>query len=476
MAVLEAWLRAAERILWGPGTLALLLGTGAFLTVRLDFLPWRNLGWALRSVLSREARRGGEGGVSPFSALMTALAATIGTGNIVGVATALTAGGPGALVWMEISALLGMSTKFAECTLAVKYRRRDRQGQPYGGPMYVMATALGRPGAVLGAVFALFAVGASFGIGSMTQANSIVEALSASFSLPPLAVGAVTAGLALVIILGGIQGISRVSSVLVPAMALLYLGAGLAVILGNWRNLPQAVGDILLCALSPRAAAGGAAGTAAASFFNTLRWGVARGVFSNEAGLGSAAISAASARTDSPARQGYISMTGIVFDTLVLCTVTGLAICASGVLDGAEAQGADGAALTILAFQSVLGQTGGALVSICVTLFAFTTIIGWAYQGEMAFGYLTGGRWLYTYRSAFALAALWGAVVKLETVFRLADICNALMALPNLLCLLLLSGVAAAEARTFQVRLQGAPPSSLRGIPLSRKRKNTAKS
>lgn len=454
MAVVESWLQAAERILWGPGTLALLLGTGAFLLVRLNFLPWRNLGWALRSVLSREARQGGRDGVSPFSALMTALAATIGTGNIVGVATALTAGGPGALVWMEVSALLGLSTKFAECALAVKYRRRDRRGQPYGGPMYVMATALGRPGAVLGAVFAVFAVGASFGIGSLTQANSIAGALSTAFSLPPFAVGAVTAALALVIILGGIQGISRVSSVLVPAMAVLYLGAGLSVICGNWRNLPQAVGDIFLCAVSPRAAAGGAAGTAAASFFNALRWGVARGVFSNEAGLGSAAISSAAARTDSPARQGYISMTGIVFDTLILCTVTGLAICASGVLGSPEARGVDGAALTILAFQTVLGRSGGVLVSVCVTLFAFSTIIGWAYQGETAFGYLTGGRGIPAYRVTFALAALWGAVVKLETVFRLADVCNALMILPNLLCLLLLSGTAAKEARTFQSRLR----------------------
>ena len=450
MAALETWLRTAERVLWGPGTLALLLGTGAFLTVRLGFLPWRNLGWALRSVLSREARRGGEGGVSPFAALMTALAATIGTGNIVGVATALTAGGPGALVWMEVSALLGMATKFTECTLAVKYRRRDRQGQPYGGPMYVMADTLGRPGAVLGAVFALFAVGASFGIGSLTQANSISAALDTAFSLPPAAVGAVTAALALVIILGGIQGIARVSSVLVPAMAVLYLGAGLAVILGNWRNLPQAVGDLFLCALSPRAAAGGAAG----SLLTSLRWGVARGVFSNEAGLGSAAISAAAARTDCPARQGYVSMTGIVFDTLILCTVTGLAICASGVLGAPEARGTDGAALTILAFSTVLGRTGAVLVCVCVTLFAFSTIIGWAYQGETAFGYLTGGRGLSLYRTVFALTAFWGAVVRLETVFRLADICNALMALPNLLCLLLLSGTAAKEARNFQIRLK----------------------
>lgn len=452
MEVLAEWLRAAERILWGPGTLALLLGTGAFLTVRLGFLPWRNLGWALRSVLSREARQGGEGGVSPFSALMTALASTIGTGNIVGVATALTAGGPGALVWMEVSALLGLAPKFAECTLSAKYRRRNRQGQPYGGPMYVMADTLGRPGTVLGGVFALFAVGASFGIGSLTQANSMAAALDAAFSLPASAVGAVTAILALIIILGGIAGISRVSSVLVPAMAVLYLAAALAVILGNWRNLPQALSSILLCAVSPRAAAGGAAGTAV-SFFTALRWGVARGVFSHEAGMGSAAISAAAARTDYPARQGYISMTGIVFDTLVLCTVTGLAICASGVLGTPEARGVDGASLTILAFSTVLGRTGSMLVCVCVTLFAFSTIIGWAYQGETAFGYLTGGRWLSAYRTVFALSAAWGAAAELETVFRLADICNALMALPNLLCLLLLSGTVAGEARSFQARL-----------------------
>ena len=365
--------------LWGPGTLALLLGTGVFLTLRLRFLPWRNLGYALRSALGREARQAGKNGVSPFSALMTALAATIGTGNIVGVATALVAGGPGALVWMEISALFGMALTFSECTLAVKYRRRDRQGGWCGGPMYVMSAALDRPGRWMAAVFSVFAVAASLGIGSMTQANSITGALTAVAEVPVRLVGLVTAGLALVGILGGIRSISKITSVLVPVMAALYMAAGLAVILGNLPRLPAALADIFRCALSPQAAAGGTLGTA-------LRWGVARGVFSNEAGLGSAAIAAASAETDSPVRQGYIGMTGVFFDTIVICTVTGLAICCSGVLGAADAAGAavDGAALTILAFQTVLGPWGAWFISISIMLFAFSTILGWEYQGEQA--------------------------------------------------------------------------------------------
>lgn len=429
--------------LWGPGTLALLLGSGVFLTLRLRFLPWRNLGYALRSALGREARRTGGSGVSPFSALMTALAATIGTGNIVGVATALVAGGPGALVWMEVSALFGMALTFSECTLAVKYRRRDRRGAWCGGPMYVMSAALGRPGRWLAAVFSVFAAAASLGVGSMTQANSIAGALAAVAGAPVRLVGLVTAGLALAGILGGIRSISRITSVLVPVMAVLYIAAGLAVILGNLPRLPAALADIFRCALSPQAAAGGTLGTA-------LRWGVARGVFSNEAGLGSAAIAAASAETDSPVRQGYIGMTGVFFDTIVICTVTGLAICCSGVLGTADASGnpVDGAALTILAFQTVLGPLGAWFISISIVLFAFSTILGWAYQGEQAFAYLSGGRGAALYRLLFVLAALLGAEARLGPVFLFSDVCNALMCIPNLLCLLLLSGTAAREARS----------------------------
>ena len=438
---MTAFLTALDHFLWGPGTLVLLMGTGLFLTVRTRFLPWRNLGWAIRSALGREARRtGADGAVSPFSSLMTALAATIGTGNIVGVATALTAGGPGALVWMELAAMAGLSTKFAECLLAVKYRRRSH-GELYGGPMYVMRDRLGSKW--LGALFAFFAVCASFGIGSMVQANAIAESLDTAFSIPATVTGPVTAALALLILLGGARQVSAVSAVMVPAMAVFYLAAGLAVIAGNLEQLPGALLAMLQCAFSPRAAAGGAVGTA--SMLAAARWGVARGVFSNESGLGSAAISAAAAATDSPVRQGYISMTGTFFDTMVVCTVTGFAICCSGVLGKA-----DGAALTILAFRSVLGPAGGIFVSVSIVLFAFSTILGWAYQGETALAFLLGPGARAPYRCLFTLAALWGAGQRVELVFRLSDICNALMCLPNLLCLLCLSGEVARDAVSFQ--------------------------
>lgn len=431
-------LNAVNELLWGPGTLALLLGTGVFLTLRMGLLPWRRLGFALRSALGREARKPGKDGVSPFSALMTALAASIGTGNIVGVATALVAGGPGALVWMELSALFGMATIFSESLLAVRYRRRDRQGQWVGGPMYVLEAAFGRRnGGALGTVFALFAVGASLGIGSMTQSNSIAGALESTFGLPVWGVGAVTAGLALVIILGGIRSISKVAAALVPVMGAVYLAAGLAVIFGNLENLPGSVAEIFRCAFSPRAAAGGAAG-----WMTAARWGVARGVFSNEAGLGSAGIAASAVDRADPVRQGYISMTGAFFDTIVICTVTGLAICCSRVLGTVDSAGmpVDGAALTILAFQTVLGPWGARFVSLSIVLFAFATIVGWEYQGEVTFTYLSRGRGRLLYRVAYALAAFLGAELELGTVFAFADICNALMCGPNLLCLAAMSG------------------------------------
>lgn len=433
-------LRTINDILWGPGTLALLLGTGLYLTVRTRFLPWRELGRALRAALGRESRQAGRGGVSPFSALMTALAATIGTGNIVGVATALAAGGPGALVWMELAALLGLATKFSECFLSVKYRRRDREGRWTGGPMYVMSAALGRPGRWMGTLYALFALTAAVGVGSMTQSNSIASALHAGLGVPPAAAGAVTAALALAVLLGGVRRVAAVSSALVPAMAALYLLGGLAVIACHRAAVPAALGEMVRQAFSFRAAAGGAAGTAA------LRWGAARGVLSNEAGMGSAAIAAASAEGSDPVRQGYVAMTAVFFDTCLICTVTGLAVCASGVLE----TGRDGAELVLLAFQSALGPRGGAFLCAAVTLFAFTTVVGWSYQGEAAFTYLFGGRRLPLYRVLYALAAYLGAGAAPEAVFQLTDICNALMCLPNLACLLALSGVVAREARPLE--------------------------
>lgn len=436
------WVRVADDHVWGPAMLALFISTGVCLTLRTRFLPWRNLGWALGTAMGREARaRSREGGISPFSALMTALAATIGTGNIVGVATALAAGGPGALVWMELSALFGLSTKFAECMLSVKYRRRDQQGGWTGGPMYVMSARLGRAARTMGALFAIFAVAASLGIGGMTQASSIAEALRDTAGLPVRRVGLVTALLALAVILGGIRRVSSVSSALVPVMAVGYLAAGTAVILLRLDALPGVLAAMFREAFSFRAAAGGVLGTA----WTALRWGVARGVLSNEAGMGSAAIAAASADGRDPVRQGYISMTAVFFDTMVICTVTGLAICCSGVLGTS-----DGAALTLLAFRSTLGDWGGTFLCGAIVLFAFSTILGWEVQGEQAFQYLFGSRPLILYRLLFALAVFWGAGTEADTVFRLTDICNAMMALPNLLCLLALSGTVAEEAAVFQ--------------------------
>ena len=323
---------AIDSFVWGPVMLVLLVGTGIFLTVRLRFLPWRNLGYALHSVLSKEARtkKRGTGDVSPFSALMTALAATIGTGNIIGVATAMFSGGPGALVWMWISACFGLTSKFSECMLAIKYREVNEKGEMSGGPMYTMKNAFKNKtfGKTMGFLFALLSVLASFGIGNMTQANSIAGSVTEAFSIPAWITGIILTVLALAIILGGITSISKVSSVVVPGMAIFYVIAGLIVIVGNWQNIPNGLYMIFGMAFNPQAIGGGVLGTITVSVMNSIRYGVARGVFSNEAGLGSAAITAAAATTDDPVRQGYINMTGTFFDTIVVCSITGIAIAA----------------------------------------------------------------------------------------------------------------------------------------------------
>lgn len=323
---------AIDSFVWGPVMLVLLVGTGIFLTVRLRFLPWRNLGYALHSVLSKEARtkKRGTGDVSPFSALMTALAATIGTGNIIGVATAMFSGGPGALVWMWISACFGLTSKFSECMLAIKYREVNEKGEMSGGPMYTMKNAFKNKtfGKTMGFLFALFSVLASFGIGNMTQANSIAGSVTEAFSIPAWITGIILTVLALAIILGGITSISKVSSVVVPGMAIFYVIAGLIVIVGNWQNIPNGLYMIFGMAFNPQAIGGGVLGTITVSVMNSIRYGVARGVFSNEAGLGSAAITAAAATTDDPVRQGYIDMTGTFFDTIVVCSIIGIAIAA----------------------------------------------------------------------------------------------------------------------------------------------------
>ena len=446
-----------DTFVWGPVMLVLLVGTGIFLTIRLRFLPWRNLGYALHSVLSKEARttKRGTGDVSPFSALMTALAATIGTGNIIGVATAMFAGGPGALVWMWISACFGLTSKFSECMLAIKYRETNEKGEMSGGPMYTMKNAFKNKafGHSMGFLFALFTVLASFGIGNMTQANSISGSLTETFGVPSWITGIALTVLALIIILGGITSISKVSSVVVPVMAIFYVIAGLIVICGNITNVPHGLYLIFGMAFHPQAIGGGVLGTITVSVMNSLRYGVARGVFSNEAGLGSAAITAAAATTDDPVREGYINMTGTFFDTIVVCTITGLSIAASGVLGTTNAAGEplQGIQLTMAAFGSVLGPVGSYLVAIGIILFAFSTILGWEYHGEKAFEYLfKSHRFNIIYRVIFSLVVYVGATQTLDLVWNISDIMNALMAIPNLICILLLSNVVASEVKRFQ--------------------------
>ena len=449
-----------DDFVWGPAMLVLMVGTGIILTVRTRFLTWRNLGHAIKSTFSKEARSTkGDGDVSSFSALTTALAATIGTGNIVGVATAMVSGGPGALVWMWISAAFGLSSKFSECMLAVKYREINEKGEMCGGPMYTMRNALKHKklGAVMGWLFAFFATIASFGIGNMTQGNSISSALQATFHVPVEATGVIISILVLIIIIGGIKTISSVSSVVVPVMALFYMLCGLIVIFGNLRNLPAGLSMIFQMAFSVKAIGGGMCGTIVASMMNAMRFGVARGVFSNEAGMGSAAISASAASTDSPVQQGYINMTGTFWDTIVVCTITGLAIASSGVLGMTDASGEliEGSALTIEAFKTVLGTPGAWLVSIGITLFAFSTILGWEYQGEKAWEYLMGThRYNMIYRIVFSLVVYIGCTQTLKLVWSFSDIANALMAIPNLICLLLLSGEVAEDIRTYQKTLK----------------------
>lgn len=446
-----------DDFVWGPVMLVLLVGTGIFLTVRLKFRPWKNLGFAIKSTLSKEARttKRGEGDVSPFSALTTALAATIGTGNIVGVATAMVSGGPGALVWMWISACFGLTSKFSECMLAIKYREVNEKGEMSGGPMYTMKKGFKNKkiGAFLGMLFAVFAVIASFGIGNMTQANSISESLKSTFNFDEKIVGVVLTVLALVIIVGGIKTISKVSSVVVPLMAIFYIIAGLIVVVMNIQNLPSGIVMIFKMAFSSQAVAGGGVGVITAGVMNAMRYGVARGVFSNEAGMGSAAITASAATTDDPVRQGYINMTGTFWDTIVVCTITGLCIASSGVLGtvGDDGKLVQGAALTILAFKSALGEVGAILVTIGIALFAFSTILGWEYHGEKAFEYIFGThKYNMAYRIIFSLVVFVGATTTLQVVWNFSDIANALMAIPNLICLLVMSKVIAKEVERFQ--------------------------
>ncbi len=460
----KGFLQQADRIVWGPWLIFLLLGCGCYLMISLRFLPLRNLLAALGLVFHSKSRKGTDGeGVSSFSALTTELAATIGTGNIVGVATAMVLGGPGALFWMLLSGIIGLSTKLVESTLCVRYRVRDHKGKPVGGPMYVLQNAFPyrRMGRILAVLFAIFAVLASFGMGNMTQGNSIAEALAVTFGVGRIATGLALGILTILVILGGIDKIARVTEYLVPCMAVFYLfGTGM-VIFTHLHNLPAGIWQILWGAFCPEAMAGGTIGFlcsigngTACSGRQAMRYGVSRGVFSNEAGLGAAGISAACADTPDAVRQGYISMTGVFIDTIVICSLTGLAIASSGMLGQRDAQGEllNGTALMIAVFSATFGRVGEWMLTLSIALFAFATIIAWEYQGEKAFEYLMGrchrSGW---YRVGYGIAAFLGAVCSLEAVWDFSDICNGLMAVPNLLAVVMLSKGICREIRSYKL-------------------------
>ena len=450
---LSKLLADVNNFVWGPVMLVLLVGTGIFLTVRLKFLPWRNLGYAIHMVFSKRDKHAGD--ISPFQSLMTALSATIGTGNIVGVATAMVLGGPGALVWMWISAAFGLSTKYGESVLAVKYRETNSVGEMAGGPMYAMKNGINNGfGRLLAVLFSVFAVLASFGIGNMTQANSISAALNSSYAIPTWAVGAVITIAALSVLVRGIRRIGLVSSIIVPTMAVFYLIASVIVIAVNFDAVPAGVEQMFAMAFSTQSVAGGIGGSIVASMLTAMRWGVARGVFSNEAGLGSAPIAAAAARTDHASRQGYVNMTGTFFDTMIICMLTGLVIASSGMLgtvDPETGKLVSGVQLTILAFSTVFGTYGKLIVSIAIALFAFSTILGWEYYGEKALEYLIKARpVIMGYRVLFSLITFVGATTTLEIVWNFSDTMNGLMIIPNLICLLWLNKDIAQECFDYE--------------------------
>ena len=418
-------------LVWGPAMLVLILGTGLFLTVGLRFMPIRRIGYGFR-MLWQGRRREGEGDISPFNALMTSLSATIGTGNIAGVATAIFLGGPGALFWMWCTALVGMATKYAEAVLAVQFRETDEKGNHIGGPMFYIRNGLKSHWAWLGTTFAIFGALAGFGIGNTVQANSVADALYAKIGISHLVTGLCMAGLAALVLIGGIRRIAVVAGKLVPFMAITYLLAGLVVLVLNASEIPTAIELIIKHAFTPVAATGGFAG---AAVWAAIRFGVARGIFSNEAGLGSAPIAHAAATTTSPVRQGTIAMLGTFIDTIIICSITGLVIIVSGVWTAGE----NGASLTAAAFESTLPGIGGYIVTFGICLFAFTTLLGWSFYGEKCVEYLFGVRSITPFRTLWIIAIPIGATAQLNFIWLLADTLNALMALPNLTALILLS-------------------------------------
>ena len=444
------WLN--DNIVWGPVMLVLLVGTGIWLTLILRGLQFGMLFYALKQAFRPHPKKDDgsdhEGDVSHFGALMTALSATIGTGNIAGVATAVVTGGPGAVFWMWITAIFGMATKYGEGVLAVKYRVTNSKGEMSGGPMYYIENGLGKKWKWLAFLFAFFGVMASFGIGSTVQANSVAQAVHSSFGVDTWITGVVLTLITAFVVLGGIQSISRVSSVVVPFMAVLYIVGGLVVVAMHFDLLLPALKVIMHDAFSGQAVAGGVVGT-------VIRYGVARGVFSNEAGMGSAPIAAAAAKTDHPVRQALVSMTGTFLDTIIVCSITGIVL-VMGILQsngGAFAvPDLEGAALTTATFDAMLSGYGGWVVTIGLIFFAYSTTLGWCYYGEKCATYVFGDKSVPMYRVIYVATVMLGTVLSMDMVWAAADTFNGLMAVPNLIALLLLSRVIVQETRDFKAK------------------------
>ncbi|MDG4516034.1 alanine/glycine:cation symporter family protein [Streptococcus suis] len=434
--------KAINNLVWGPPLLLLLVGTGVYLTLRLGVFQIGKLPTAFRLIFSSD--QSGQGDVSSFAALCTALAATVGTGNIVGVATAITTGGPGALFWMWVAAFFGMATKYAEGFLAIKYRTKDANGQAAGGPMHYITLGMGKKWKPLAVFFAISGVlVALLGIGTFSQVNSITASLETSFGLAPQLVSIVTAISIAFFIFGGIEKISDVSTKVVPFMAILYILASITVLAVHWDQLLPTLALVFKSAFTPAAAMGGFVG---ATVKEAIQRGIARGVFSNESGLGSAPIAAAAAKSDNPVEQGLISMTGTFIDTLIICTLTGFTIL---VTDQWSVEGLAGAPLTQAAFATVFGNTGSIALTISLVLFAFTTILGWSYYGERCIEFLFGTKSILPYRLLFVAMVALGGFLKLDLIWTIADIVNGLMALPNLIALLALSPVIIKETRQY---------------------------
>ena len=440
-------LEAIDNFVWGPVLLVLLMGTGILLTVRLNLIQVLKLPRAVKLIFQAENK--GQGDINSFGALCTALAATVGTGNIVGVATAITAGGPGALFWMWLAAFFGMATKYAEGVLAIKYRSTDANGQVSGGPMYYIEKGLGKKFKFLAILFAVFGIlVALLGIGTFTQVNSIATSINTVLGVDPKITSVVVALIVATIVFGGIKSIAKVAEKVVPFMAIVYIVISLIIICCNAEAIIPAIIAVFKGAFSGTAAVGGFAG---ATMAQAIQKGIARGVFSNESGLGSAPIAAAAAKTEWPAEQGLISMTGTFIDTIIICTLTGLSILVTGTW---QVEGVEGAGITQLAFSNVLPNVGPYLIMICLSLFAFTTILGWCYYGERCLEYLAGVKGINIYRIVFVILVGITGFLNLEIIWTLADIVNGLMAFPNLIALLGLSGVVVTETKLYMKHLE----------------------